>query len=100
MQRSLHILASGLAAALLLLTLAGYAGRWSAVFEITSAFRLHLAVVAGGFGIVLGLLKLRRGAGLALLAALIAAAGLGPVLTGPPPLGAGVAEDGRPLTVI
>ena len=95
MQRSFHILAFGLTAALLLLTLAGYAGRWHPAFELIENFRLHLAVLAGLLVVVLGLTRLRRSAGLALLTVLIATAGLGPVLD--PAERPGV---GRPLTLL
>jgi endonuclease/exonuclease/phosphatase (EEP) superfamily protein YafD len=95
MQRSLHILASGMAATLLLLTLTGYAGHWHPAFEVIANFRLHLAVLAGILGTVLGLVRLRHGAGLALLATLIAAAGLGPVFDPVKRPG-----DGRPLTLL
>ena len=78
MRRTLATLAFGAAAVLFVLTLAGYAGNWGPTLEVIANFRLHLAVLAGALGMVLGLARLRRGAGLALLATLIAAAGLGP----------------------
>ena len=78
MQRTLAILAFGAAAGLFVLTLAGYAGRWDPALEAIANFRLHLAVLAGVLGMVLGLARLRRSAGLAMLTTLIAAAGLGP----------------------
>ena len=94
MHRSLGTLASGAAAVLFIVALAGYAGRLSPALEVMANFRLHLAVVAGLLGMVLGLAKLRRGAGLALLTTLIAAAGLGPVFDPVQRPG-----DGRPLTL-
>ncbi len=78
MQRTLATLAFGAAAGLFVLTLAGYAGRWDPALEAIANFRLHLAVLAGVLGMVLGLARLRRSAGLAMLTTLIAAAGLGP----------------------
>ncbi len=95
MQRSLHFLAFGLTATLLLLTLAGFAGRWHPAFEVIENFRLHLAVLAGPLVVVLGLTRLRRSAGLALLTVLIATAGPGPVFD--PAERPGV---GRPLTLL
>jgi len=95
MQRTLAVLAFGATALLFVLTLAGYAGHWGPAFEVIANFRLHLAVLAGALGMVLGLARLRRSAGLALLTMLIAAAGLGPFYdpVGPP-------GDGRLLTVL
>jgi endonuclease/exonuclease/phosphatase (EEP) superfamily protein YafD len=95
MRRTLAILASGLAAGLFLLTLAGYAGRWGPALEVIANFRLHLAVLAGALGMVLGLARLGRSAGLALLTTLIATAGLGPVFDPAERSG-----GGRPLTVL
>ncbi len=95
MQRTLAALAFGAAAMLFLLVLAGYAGHWGPALEVIANFRLHLAVLSGALGMVLGLARLRRSAGLALLTTLIAAAGLGPALD--------LAErpgDGRPLTLL
>lgn len=100
MRRTLGTLATGLAGLLLIAVLAGYAGRWSPACEIASAFRLHLAMLAGATGLALGFVRLWRSAGLAVLAALIAAAGLGPVLNSPNPLGAQAAASGHPLTVL
>jgi endonuclease/exonuclease/phosphatase (EEP) superfamily protein YafD len=60
-----------------------------------ASFRLHLAVLAGALGLVLGLAGLRRSAVLALLTTLIAAAGLGPVYDPVRPPG-----DGRRLTLL
>lgn len=100
MRRVLLILACGLAGLLLIAVLAGYAGRWGAAFEIASAFRLHLALLAGATGLTLGVVRRRRCAGMAILAALIAAAGLGPVLAPIQPSGAGAADGARPLTVL
>jgi endonuclease/exonuclease/phosphatase (EEP) superfamily protein YafD len=104
MRRTLHILAPGLAPGLagllLIAVLAGYAGRWSPAFEIASAFRLHLALLAGATGLALGLVKLRRSAGLAILAALIAAAGLGPVFAPAQRPGTVAADSAHPLTLL
>jgi endonuclease/exonuclease/phosphatase (EEP) superfamily protein YafD len=100
MRRTLGTLATGLAGLLLIAVLAGYAGRWSPAFEIASAFRLHLAMLAGATGLALGLVRLWRSAGLAVLAALIAAAGLGPVLAPAGPAGAEAAQGGHQLTVL
>jgi len=91
----LAILAFGAAAVLFALTLAGYAGQWGPVFESIANFRLHLAVAAGVLGMVLGLARQRRGAGLALLTTLIAAAGLGPLFDPVERPG-----TGRPLTLL
>ena len=83
MRRTLGTLAFTLAftavAALLGLTLAGYAGSLNPGFESIANFRLHLAALAGALAVFLALIRLRHSAGLALLTALIAAAGLGPV---------------------
>ncbi len=95
MLRSLATLAIGVAALLFLLTLAGYAGRWHPALEAIANFRLHLAVLAGVLGMVLGLARRRRGAGLALLTTLIAAAGLGPLFDPAERPG-----TGRPLTLL
>ncbi|MHA1527794.1 MAG: endonuclease/exonuclease/phosphatase family protein [Alphaproteobacteria bacterium] len=82
------------------LTLAGYAGQWGAgqwgtILESIADFRLHLAVAAGVLGMVMGLAGRRRGAGLALLTTLIAAAGLGPLFDPAERPG-----TGRPLTLL
>ena len=95
MLRSLATLAFGAAVLLFLLTLAGYAGRWHPTLEVMANFRLHLAVLAGILGMVLGLAGRRRGAGLALLTMLIGAAGLGPVFDPVERPG-----TGRPLTLL
>ena len=95
MQRTLATVAFGAAALLFVLTLAGYAGRWGPALDVIANFRLHLAVLAGGLGMVLGLARLRRSAGLALLTTLIAAASLGPALDPAERPG-----DGRPLTLL
>jgi endonuclease/exonuclease/phosphatase (EEP) superfamily protein YafD len=95
MRRTLGIPASGAAAVLFALTLAGYAGRWHPALEAIANFRLHLAVLAGLLLVVLGLTRLRRSAGLALLSVLIATAGLGPVFDPVERPGAG-----RPLTLL
>jgi endonuclease/exonuclease/phosphatase (EEP) superfamily protein YafD len=100
MQRLHHILASGMAAALFLLTVAGYVGRWHPALEVIANFRLHLAVLAGVLIIVLGFSRLRRGAGLALLTALIATSGLGPVFEPVERPGPGKSPEGRPLTLL
>jgi endonuclease/exonuclease/phosphatase (EEP) superfamily protein YafD len=68
-----------LAATLDLATLAGYADYFGPAMEVLANFRLHLAVMAGALGVISGLARLWRSAGLALLTALIAVAGLGPV---------------------
>ncbi len=94
MRRTLAALASGAAAVLLLLTLAGYVERLGPALEVIANFRLHLAVLSGALGIFLGLARQRRGAGLAVLAALIATAGLGPVFDTVERPG-----TGRPLTL-
>jgi len=95
MQRTLATLAFGAAAGLFVLTLAGYAGRWDPALEAIANFRLHLAVLAGVLGMVLGLARLRRSAGLAMLTTLIAAAGLGPFFDPAERPG-----EGRPLTLL
>ncbi|MEE8454363.1 MAG: endonuclease/exonuclease/phosphatase family protein [Limibaculum sp.] len=95
MQRTLATLAFGAAAGLFVLTLAGYAGRWGPALEVIANFRLHLAVLAGVLGMVLGLARLRRSAGLAMLTTLIAAAGLGPFFDPAERPG-----EGRPLTLL
>ncbi len=95
MRRTLAILAFGAAAGLFVLTLAGYAGHWGPTLEVIANFRLHLAVLAGALGMALGLARLGRSAGLALLTTLIAAAGLGPIFDAAQRTG-----DGRPLTVL
>ena len=95
MQRTLAILAFGAAAGLFVLTLAGYAGSWGPALEVIANFRLHLAVLAGVLGMVLGLARLRRSAGLAMLTTLIAAAGLGPFFDPAERPG-----EGRPLTLL
>jgi endonuclease/exonuclease/phosphatase (EEP) superfamily protein YafD len=100
MRRKFGALAAGLATLLLIAVLAGYAGRWSAVFEIASAFRLHLAILAGATALTLGAVKFWRGATVAALAALIAALGLGPIFTPAQPSGAADAIASRPLTVL
>ena len=100
MRRTLAALASGAAVGLFLLALAGYAGRWGPALEVIANFRLHLAVLAGVLGMVLGLARLRRGAGLALLTTLIAAAGLGPIFDPAQRPGAQSSGAGRPLTVL
>lgn len=100
MRRQFGALASGLAGLLLIAVLAGYAGRWSPLFEIASAFRLHLGLLAGAAGLAFGLVTRWRSFGLAILAALIAAAGLGPVYAPVQPPGAQAANGGRPLTVL
>jgi len=100
MRRRLGILAFGAAAVFFLLTLAGYAGRWSPALEVVGNFRLHLAFLAGALVVVLGLAKLRRSAWLALLTTLIAAAGLGPVFDPVGPPGARYSGGGRPLTLL
>jgi endonuclease/exonuclease/phosphatase (EEP) superfamily protein YafD len=100
MRRILAILASGTAAGLFLLVLAGYAGRLGPTLEVIANFRLHLAALSGALGIVLGLAGLRRSAGLALLATLIAVAGLGPVLDPAQRPGARYSAGGRPLTLL
>jgi len=85
---------AGLAALTLLLVLAGYAEAAHPVLELLTSFRLHLAVLSGALALVLAILRHRRGAVLALLAAVAAAAGLGPVYDALPPPG-----DGRSLTL-
>ncbi len=95
MRRTLAILAFGATAGLFVLTLAGYAGHWGPTLEVIANFRLHLAVLAGALGMALGLARLGRSAGLALLTTLIAAAGLGPIFDAAQRTG-----DGRPLTVL
>ena len=95
MRRTLGTLASGLAAGLFVLTLAGYAGHWGPALEAIANFRLHLAVLAGVLGMILGLARLRRSAGLALLTTLIVAAGLGPFFDPVQRPG-----EGRPLTLL
>ncbi len=95
MRRTLGALAFGAAAVLFLLTLAGYAGRWGPALEAIANFRLHLAVLAGVLGMVLGLARLRRSAGLAMLTTLIAAAGLGPFFDPAERPG-----EGQPLTLL
>jgi endonuclease/exonuclease/phosphatase (EEP) superfamily protein YafD len=89
-----------MAAALLGLTLAGYAGRWHPAFEVIANFRLHLAVLAGLMTVVLGLTRLRRSAGLVLLAALIATLGLGPVFDPVDRPGPENSPGGRPLALL
>jgi endonuclease/exonuclease/phosphatase (EEP) superfamily protein YafD len=79
MRRLPGILAFTTVAALLGLTMAGYAGPLASEFESIANFRLHLAALAGVLTLLLTLVRLYRSAGLALLTALIAAVGLGPV---------------------
>ena len=95
MQRTLATLAFGVAAVLFLLVLAGNAGRWHPALEVIANFRLHLSVLAGALGMVLGLARLRRSAVLAVLTTLIAAAGLGSVFEPVERPG-----EGRPLTLL
>ena len=75
----LRILAFTAVASLLGLTLAGYAGLLAPVFESIANFRLHLAALTGVLAAFLTLIRFYRSAGIALLTALIAASGLGPV---------------------
>jgi endonuclease/exonuclease/phosphatase (EEP) superfamily protein YafD len=89
-----------MAAVLLGLTLAGYAGRWHPALEVIANFRLHLAVLAGFLSIVLALTRLRRSAGFALLTTLIATSGLGPVFDPVVRPGPENAAEGRPLTLL
>ena len=100
MRRRLATLASGAAGVFFVLTLVGYAGQLDPALEVIANFRLHLAVLAGVLGLVLGLAGRRRGAGLALLATLIAVAGLGPVLGPAERPGAQNSDGGRPLTLL
>jgi endonuclease/exonuclease/phosphatase (EEP) superfamily protein YafD len=92
--------AAGMASLLLVAVLAGYAGGWIPAFEIASAFRLHLAMLAGGVGAVFGLLKLWRSAIVAVIALLIAVAGLGPVLAPAQPAGRAAADSDRVLSML
>ena len=95
MRRTLGALAFGTAGAIFLVVLAGYAGRWDPALEAMANFRLHLAGLAGMLGMVLGLARLWRSAGLAVLTMLIAAAGRGPVFDPVERPG-----SGRPLTLL
>ena len=72
--------ATAAAGALLLLVGLGHAPGASPWFEVLANFRLHLAVLAGIVGLVALLRRWRLGAGLALGAATLAVAGLGPAL--------------------
>jgi endonuclease/exonuclease/phosphatase (EEP) superfamily protein YafD len=90
---------TALAALLLLATAAGYFERWHPLLSIANAFRLHLGVLGAALGIVAGILLLRRAAGLAFLAALLAAVGLGPVYD-PVRDSAAAPEDGRVITLL
>ncbi|HUS56183.1 MAG TPA: endonuclease/exonuclease/phosphatase family protein [Thermohalobaculum sp.] len=100
MRRIPSLLTVSAAMALLLLALAGYAGRWSAALDIVSAFRLHLAALAGVFVVIAGLGKRRWTAGLALLAMLVAAAGLGPIVSPAQRSGAFGSGGDRTLSVL
>jgi endonuclease/exonuclease/phosphatase (EEP) superfamily protein YafD len=88
-------LLAGAAAAVLLLTLAGYAGRWHPVPETLANFRLHLALAAALILGLAGFAGSRRSAGLALAAGLAAAIGLGPVFDAAERPG-----SGRPVTLL
>lgn len=68
---------AGLAA---LAVLAGFGGGWWPLLDLVAAFRLHLAVLAGGLAAIAALGAHWRAAGLAAGAALVAGASLGPAL--------------------
>lgn len=70
-------LAFALAALLLLAVAAGYGDAWHPALAVAADFRLHLAVLGGGLGVLAGILSLRQSSGFAFVAALAAAAGLG-----------------------
>lgn len=92
-------LATALAALLLFATAVGYGGRWHPLLVIAANFRLHLALLGAGLGVVAALMSLRRAAGLALLTAGLAAGGLGPVYA--PVRDAGpLPEGGRSITLL
>jgi len=96
MARKFGILAAGV---VLLLVMAAHAGGHGQLahpaLEALANFQLHLAAVAAVLGLLLALARNWRGAGLALLAAIGAAAGLGPIYGSPERPG-----TGRPLTLL
>ncbi|HSF95130.1 MAG TPA: endonuclease/exonuclease/phosphatase family protein [Thermohalobaculum sp.] len=76
MARKLIFLLSGLLFAGIA---AGYGAEWHPLLAAAADFRLHLAVLAGGLGVVASIFVLRGAAVLAFLSAAIAASGLGPI---------------------
>lgn len=93
-------LAFGMAALLLLAVAAGYGDAGHPALAVAADFRLHLGVLAGGLGLAAGILSLRRASGLAFIAALTAAAGIGPVWDQAELRGGEPVAGGRTVTLL